>query len=74
MSRRGSGSRTHNEASFIDAIERFSLPVSIAVLLAMIIASTYLRLLPGLIYGFKYVNGNDPWIFYWLAITSTHTT
>jgi|GEM_PF-508640 len=67
MSRRDSGSRTHNEASFIDAIERFSLPVSIAVLLAMMIASTYLRLLSGLIYGFKYVNGDDPWIFYWLA-------
>lgn len=66
MSRSG-GSRAQGEGSFIDVIERFSLPISLAVLLVMIIVSTYIRLLPGLIYGFKYVNGNDPWIFYWLA-------
>ncbi|MGC9112254.1 MAG: hypothetical protein ACP5H1_02350 [Acidilobus sp.] len=64
MSRRDSGPRTHGEESFMDTIERFSFPISLAILLAMIAVSIYIRLSPGLIYGFKYVNGNDPWIFY----------
>ncbi|MGC9209726.1 MAG: hypothetical protein ACP5FT_00415 [Acidilobus sp.] len=52
---------------FLQLINRFSLPISIALALAMTALSVFIRLTPAFRYGLKYVNGNDPWIFYWLA-------
>ena len=55
------------KALSLDLIERISLPLSIALALAMTGVSVYIRLVPAIMYGLKYVNGNDPWAFYWLA-------
>ncbi len=45
----------------------YSTPLSAAVLVVLLAVGLYLRLVPAKVYGLNYVNGNDPWIAYWLA-------
>ena len=63
MAKGGSGSGILS----LETIERFSLPISVAIVVVIAVLSVYIRLVPAFIYGLKYVNGNDPWAFYWLA-------
>ncbi|MGC9071380.1 MAG: hypothetical protein ACP5HK_01585 [Acidilobus sp.] len=54
-------------SDFLQLVDRFSLLISIMIVIVMAAVSMYIRLVPAFRYGLRYVNGNDPWIFYWLA-------
>ena len=63
MAKSGSSSRVLS----LETIERVSLPATVAIVVLMAALSVYIRLVPAFRYGLSYVNGNDPWAFYWLA-------
>ncbi len=61
------GKGSSGSARALEWLDKYSMPFSIALLFIITGASIYIRLVPGIRYGFNYLNGNDPWIYYWLA-------
>ncbi|MEB2793626.1 MAG: hypothetical protein G5Z42_05700 [Caldisphaeraceae archaeon] len=65
-------SRGHLQTTFkADLIEglngRIGTIIAIGIAIIITIITVYLRLIPGILYGTNMVNGNDPWILYWLS-------
>ena len=73
---RGSRKRRNKRASgkaggvklegFYEVIDRYSWPITIALLILVGAIGLYIRLLPALHYGIE-LDANDPWIAYWIA-------
>ncbi len=72
MARKGEARRKHKgeiggiTSRLVEAVSRYSTPLTVLVLLVLIAAGTYVRIVPALKYGLE-LDANDPWIAYWEA-------
>ena len=54
--------------SFMELLDK-KLGTILSIVFAILITAitVYIRLIPAKLYGISVLNGNDPWILYWLS-------
>ncbi|AFZ71045.1 putative membrane protein, required for N-linked glycosylation [Caldisphaera lagunensis DSM 15908] len=67
-SEQGKGSKNFNMKNLMEILNN-KFGTIIAIILAVVITAVtvYIRLIPAKLYGINVLNGNDPWILYWLS-------